>query len=81
MTLLYLEKRVPALNQKRYYIIHVVPTLFGVWRVRREWGRIGHPGTVRETDYPTEQDAQAAGDQWRQRKQRRGYRIIQVSGV
>jgi predicted DNA-binding WGR domain protein len=72
----YLEKRQPDRNQYRYYAIQVLPTLFGGWTEQQEWGRIGHPGTVRETNYPTEQEAQTASNQWRQRKQRRGYRIM-----
>ena len=47
---LYLEKRIPARNQKRFYTITVTPTLFGSWAMVREWGRIGQPGTVRAGD-------------------------------
>lgn len=77
----YLEKRRPDCNQYRYYAIQVQPTLFGGWIVQREWGRIGHPGTVRETHYPTQQEAQAAGPWWCQRKQRRGYRTMGIPHV
>jgi len=42
----------------------------------REWGRIGQPGTVRETWFETEGEAWAAGEQWRERKERRGYRAV-----
>ena len=48
-------------------------TLFGSWAMVREWGRIGQPGTVRETWFATEAEADAAGKQWRQRKEQRGY--------
>lgn len=40
----------------------------------RAWGRIGQPGTVREMEFATEGEAWAAGVQWRERKERRGYR-------
>ena len=42
----------------------------------REWGRIGQAGTVRETWFETEGEAWAAGEQWRERKERRGYRAV-----
>ena len=73
---LYLEKRIPARNQKRFYTITVTPTLFGSWTLVREWGRIGQPGTVRETEFETEGEAWAAGAQVRQRKEKRGYRAV-----
>ena len=84
---LYLEKRIPARNQKRFYTITVTPTLFGSWALVREWGRIGQPGTVRETWFAMEGEAWAAGEQWRQRKERRGYRAVggprlnQITGI
>ena len=74
MPVLYLEKRIPARNQQRFYTITVTPTLFGSWALVREWGRIGQPGTVRETEFETEGEAWAAGAQVRQRKEKRGYR-------
>ena len=43
MTSIYLEKRVPARNQHRFYTITVTRTLFGSWALVREWGRIGQP--------------------------------------
>ena len=49
----YLEKRIPTLNQQRFYSIHVIPTLFGLWAVVRAWGRIGQPGKVRELWFET----------------------------
>jgi predicted DNA-binding WGR domain protein len=54
MPVLYLKKRIPARNQKRFYTITVTRTLFDGWAVVREWGRIGQPGTVRETGFETE---------------------------
>jgi predicted DNA-binding WGR domain protein len=76
MTSIYLEKRIPARNQQRFYAIHVVETRFGAWTRVREWGRIGQPGTVWETEFETEGAARAAGEQWRQRKEKRGYKVI-----
>ena len=73
MTSIYLEKRVPACNQQRFYSITVTRTLFDDWALLREWGRIGQPGTVRETWFETEGEAWAVGEQWRRRKERREF--------
>ena len=79
MTSIYLERREPARNRQRFYAILVIPTLFGAWAMVREWGRIGHPGTVRETWFATETAAIQAGAAMRQRKERRGYRALTVT--
>jgi predicted DNA-binding WGR domain protein len=46
------------------------------WAVVREWGRIGQPSTVRETEFETEKAALAASAAVRQRKEKRGYRAV-----
>lgn len=61
-------------NMARFYKLDVQPTLFGEWAVVREWGRIGRGGTVRSTPYNTAREAEAARDQQRGAKERRGYR-------
>jgi predicted DNA-binding WGR domain protein len=76
MTSIYLERRVPVRNQRRFYAIHVVETLFGSWAMVREWGRIGQPGTVREMGFDTEAAAIEAGAAVRRRKDKRGYRAV-----
>jgi predicted DNA-binding WGR domain protein len=76
MTSIRLERREPARNRLRFYAITVIRTLFDGWAVVREWGRIGQPGTVRETWFETEGEACAAGERWRQRKVKRGYRAV-----
>ena len=76
MTSIDLERREPAQNMKRLYTITLTRTLFDWWAVVREWGRVGHPGMVREAWFETESEAWAAGEQWRQRKARRGYRTV-----
>ena len=60
----------------RFYAITVTRTLFDDWAVIREWGRIGQPGTVRETWFETESAAIEAGVAVRQRKERRGYHAV-----
>lgn len=79
MSSIYLERREPARNRQRFYAILVIPTLFGAWAMVREWGRIGHPGTVRETGFATETAAIQAGAAMRRRKERRGYRELTVT--
>ena len=76
MTPLRLERREPARNRQRFYMIVVTRTLFDVWAVIREWGRIGQPGTVRETWFETEAATIEASMKVRQRKERRGYRAV-----
>jgi predicted DNA-binding WGR domain protein len=76
MTPIHLERREPASNRQRFYAIAVTRTLFDGWAVVREWGRIGQRGTVRETWFETEGEAWAAGKQWRERKEKRGYRAV-----
>jgi len=44
-----LERREPVRNRLRFYATTVPRTRFGSWAMVREWGRIGPPGTVRET--------------------------------
>ena len=48
MTSIRLERREPVHNRLRFYAITVTRTLFDGWALIREWGRIGHPGIVRE---------------------------------
>ena len=76
MTSIHLERREPARNIQRFYAITVTRTLFGSWALVREWGRIGQPGTVRETWFETEGAAVEAGAKVQQRKERRGYRAV-----
>lgn len=76
MTPIRLERREPAQNRLRFYAITVTRTLFDSLALVREWGRIGQPGTVRESWFETEAAAIEAGEQVRQRKERRGYRAV-----
>jgi predicted DNA-binding WGR domain protein len=73
---LCLMRRAPARNRQRFYAITVPRTRFGGWALVREWGRIGQPGTVREAWFETEGAARAAGEQWRERREKRGYRAV-----
>jgi predicted DNA-binding WGR domain protein len=80
ITRIHLERRHPARNLQRFYAFTVTRTLFGHWAVLREWGRIGHPGTVRETWFATEDEAGEAVLRLRERKEQRGYRAVMNLG-
>ena len=43
----FLTRIDPTRNIDRFYVVQVLPTLFGDWTVLREWGRRGSPGTMR----------------------------------
>jgi predicted DNA-binding WGR domain protein len=43
----YLTRTDPARNMNRFYVVQVMPNLFGHWTVLREWGRRSSPGTLR----------------------------------
>ncbi len=68
-----LIKKDPSHNVFRFYLIQIVPGLFGQWGVLREWGRIGQPGTVRKDWYEDETQAQIASDKVLNQKLKRGY--------
>ena len=68
-----LERREPARNRQRFYAILVTPTRFGSWALVREWGRLGQPGTVRETWFASEHAAVTASGSLRRRKECQGY--------
>ena len=72
----HLQKIVPEDNQRRFYAMTAIPTLFGEWAVMREWGRIGSSGTLRSDLYPDEGQAVTALHDIAIKKQRRGYVTI-----
>ncbi len=74
----YLHKIVPEENQKRFYAMTAIPTLFGEWAVMREWGRIGSPGTLRSDFFADEGSAITALSEIARKKLRRGYVAIEA---
>ena len=73
----FLARIEPERNLRRFYVLQVVPTLFGEWSVMLEWGRIGSPGTIRTMTYGRE--AQAAEQRVIKRRLRRGIRCGRVN--
>ncbi len=57
----------------RFYRLDVQADLFGQWCLMREWGRIGRSGQTRSLPFPTPEEAEAALDQQRRAKEKRGY--------
>ena len=77
MNAVTLRRTDSAENMHRYYRLDVQRDLFGQWCVIREWGRIGSAGQMRSAPYPTPDDAQAALDNQRRAKERKGYELAQ----
>ena len=71
--MLYLVKIDHEKNQRRFYSLHLAPTLFGDWSVVREWGRLGSAGTLRVDPFVTEQEALDELEKIKIAKQKKGY--------
>jgi predicted DNA-binding WGR domain protein len=50
----FLTRIDPTRNIDRFFIVDVMPTLFGEWAVLREWGRRGSPGIMRISSWGKE---------------------------
>lgn len=74
----YLIKIDTEKNQRRFYSLHLAPTLFGGWSLIREWGRLGSGGTLRLDPFTTEQDAQQALDKLKEQKLKKGYQEVNL---
>jgi predicted DNA-binding WGR domain protein len=72
----FLTRTDPARNINRFYVVEVMPSLFGDWTVMREWGRRGSPGTVRLSSYQRRNEADTAEQRTIKRRLQRGYTAI-----
>ncbi|MGY3077951.1 putative DNA-binding WGR domain protein [Bradyrhizobium sp. LM6.10] len=70
---LVLERRDPARNMARFYVLTIEPTLFGDTALVREWGRLGGRGRRRLDLFDGHVQAVEALESWLSRKTRRGY--------
>lgn len=61
-------------NIARFYLMQIVPGLFGNYGLMREWGRIGKPGASRTDWFKDKTSAQAASEALLESKFQRGYR-------
>ncbi len=71
--LLILERREPAANMARFYVLSLEETLFGDTALVREWGRLGTTGRRRLDLFEARAQASEALESWLRRKLRRGY--------
>lgn len=69
----YLKAFDQVRNKSRFYALYVVPDLWGGVSLVREYGRIGHPGTLRMNWHATHADAQKTLHQITHQKLNRGY--------
>lgn len=69
----YLTRTDPARNMNRFYVVQVMPNLFGHWTIMREWGRRGSPGTLRLETSRRREDAQLAEQRTIKRRLQHGY--------
>ncbi len=67
-----------ARRMARFYHVEVVPTLFGEWCVRREWGRIGGASRVMLETVASRAAAEALAARRLGAKRRRGYVPLSV---
>lgn len=77
--LLVLERREPAADMARFYVLSIEETLFGDTALVREWGRIGTAGRRRLDLFERRAEASEALELWLGRKVRRGYRASAMS--
>lgn len=81
LQLLVLERRDPAQNMARFYVLSLEPTLFGDdVALVREWGRLGRQGHRRLDLYANPMVAAEALETWSERKVRRGFTTRITSG-
>jgi len=69
----YLTRIEPERNCHRFYKMAIWPTLFREYALVREWGRIGHGGTVRITTCEDGETLRKEIAETVQRKTQRGY--------
>lgn len=79
LNLLVLERRDPACNMARYYVLSLDESLFGDIALVREWGRLGHRPRRRVELHASPDEAEEALEHWLARKKRRGYAIATVN--
>lgn len=71
---LYVERRDPARNMARYYVLSIEPTLFGDVCLTRRWGRIGARGQAKHHSFQREDEAVRLFLELLRGKRQKGYR-------
>ena len=73
--MIYLERHDDAENIHRFYLVDKICDLFGVWVLKRRFGRVGAgPGRGIQQSFTTEVEAAAAAASIAQQKRKRGYK-------
>ncbi|MCW8060166.1 WGR domain-containing protein [Agrobacterium tumefaciens] len=75
---LYIERKDPARNMARYYVMEITETLFGDACLTRTWGRIGANGQSKTHLFDREEDAVRLFLDLTRQKHARGYRTRQT---
>jgi predicted DNA-binding WGR domain protein len=75
---LYIERKDPARNMARYYVMEITETLFGEACLTRTWGRIGANGQAKTHLFDHEDDAVRLFLDLAKQKRARGYRPRQT---
>lgn len=71
---LYIERRDPARNMARFYVLSIEPTLFGETQLVRRWGRIGTHGRMMQHSFAKEDEAVELFLEVLRVRRNRGYR-------
>lgn len=78
---LHFEHIDPAHNCFRVYRIAVCRDLFGTPCVVTQWGRRGRPLRFRSEPFSSDGECESRVNALAQRRQRRGYSLVDTSGV
>jgi len=71
--MVFLTRIDPTRNINRFYVVEVMPSLFGDWTVMREWSRRGSPGIMRLSSYARCNEAETAERRTIERRLAHGY--------
>ncbi|MBF0308960.1 MAG: WGR domain-containing protein [Magnetococcales bacterium] len=77
----YLQRLNPAKDIIWYYSLQIQRDLFGHWRVLREWGKAGSPGTLRAEPFSCYEDALLSFQSWRTELVQKGYQVVMQEGL
>ncbi|MBF0188570.1 MAG: WGR domain-containing protein [Magnetococcales bacterium] len=78
---LYLQRNSPQGTGMLYYSIQIQRDLLGRWQVIREWGRLGSPGTLRQTPHDDMDKAVAQLSALKDQLMEKGYRVVMQEGL
>ncbi|OSM00315.1 WGR domain-containing protein [Magnetofaba australis] len=77
----YLQRVNPQNGAVWYYSIQVQRDLLGRWHVIKEWGRLGSPGTMRQSPHDSMDAALNALSALRDELVNKGYKVVMQEGL